>query len=600
MMLALYVLATLGIYVFLGLCAAFAAAGAVHDGVFFSRMLLYFFEFLPPFCASGLLVGYSFGFGKLAAEHPQRFSPLMLRCSKTVLAAGFICTVICFFAAEIGRPFVRRQMQFEENRRESFAVYCRLAERYMVQSDPDYERAEHYIDMALLLFPADSEAAELKNEIAEKNAAVQGQHSADSAVREDAAAEEIISVRNEMQFDSADFMQAARAAAASGNWFDAHYYAEKAASLCLPGDGNQSEARQLANEAWRMLSAAEEVRFGEPQQVFAEKVAGYKMLSKGDFLGAYFVYHTLERSYPNDPDIQRYCRIAQEELEKQYFFSDEMNDMQLFEQYRNVRFVCPKADKGRDVVFCAGISSWKKGGGLIHYFRDFYVYSYDKNGRLLHSIRAPLAKMYAAPENMFPWLPLSIDIDTERTFVPYVLLKSVDRDYRGIETIPVYTQYAETNDAAEYSFQYVMPIPYADFQQVCSASFGAQDMPLMQLINFAERADDFGYSAEVFEHALVSRTAYPFILMIIFVWIAVFGWNYRMAYNSVFKFKWIPVIPVFTLVAFALFDGIMYLQNVLYYALIGFFGTYTFAAVMFFYALLLLFAAVRFAASRGK
>ena len=87
------------------------------------------------------------------------------------------------------------------------------------------------------------------------------------------------------------------------------------------------------------------------------------------------------------------------------------------------------------------------------------------------------------------------------------------------------------------------------------------------------KAEDYGYSPEVFSQVLLNRLFYPLFLLLIFVILAILAWNYRLNENMYFKATWLFIFPVIAVICqfFNLFITKMY--KLFNYGLLGFFGS---------------------------
>ena len=200
-----------------------------------------------------------------------------------------------------------------------------------------------------------------------------------------------------------------------------------------------------------------------------------------------------------------------------------------------------------------------------------------------------------------------------------ITLRSVDRDTEGLVSKPVYSfapsglpqvildktglvnmnrkVYSENSVAQiEMSTSFmILPMPYTDFHRINAASSGADKMPLWDLNKFLPNAAKYGFSKEIYTQNLLQRISYPFIMLILFVFAASMGWNYRIENpKTSFRFSWIFMIPFFGMVVYFACDCILYTFGLMNYVIVGLFGLGAIAMALIFYAILFAIVSIIF------
>ena len=125
------------------------------------------------------------------------------------------------------------------------------------------------------------------------------------------------------------------------------------------------------------------------------------------------------------------------------------------------------------------------------------------------------------------------------------MLESIDRNFRGKYNKPVY-EYSDLipiNERSEDNF-IILPISTDEFNSLCDASVGVNYMNINSLIKIGHKAKDFGYSNEIFSSACIRKITYPFVMLILFVFIASIAWNFRVSSEQLFKFIWLLIFPI--------------------------------------------------------
>lgn len=529
-------------------------------------ILLMFLSFLPSILISAFLIGYSWAFGRNSEQKVERFSLVFLDFIKSIFVVGLVCIALCVISAEIFSPYFERKKANMVEITENYTEYVDLA-RYYTQQE-EYSYAKFYIDNALALRPKAEEALSLSDEIEIYYSSIKKERQG-AALGENSG---YIRDTSEVGYSISTLVEEARKAFSAKEYFNAHYYASLALQLAPADNGNIDTLKEISSDAWNMLDENPSGLDEKSKQIFEQKKEGYFSLVNGDFEKAYYLFTSLKQTHPLDLDIHRYQSIAYEKMNTKYFFIDETENLQLFEQYKDIYFSNSRMDGGKDVIYIKGCTAIKKTGGLVQYLRDFSLYAYDKNGNLSYSFNVPYAKMSVLPleytDSAFQNYLVSLG---EKKKVPYIMLESADRHLDGRYMTPIFSD--NENSGLNYLNHYLLSMPYDDFVQICESSKGAKVMPLFSLFRFANKASLYGFSTEVYFQSLTSRLTYPLILLIVFILTAALSWNYRLNKTLLFKFIWLFTLPFFTFISYIILDSFLYLINLLYYVLFAFIGT---------------------------
>ena len=127
--------------------------------------LLLFFKFLPAIFITGILIGYSWGFGKQNKNPTHRFSEIFTLYLKNVLITSLICTSLCFIAAEVGIPLITYSRENMEENSKNIGEYIELAKKHLAIGD--YGTALFYANYVLDIYPESQESIELARFIEE-------------------------------------------------------------------------------------------------------------------------------------------------------------------------------------------------------------------------------------------------------------------------------------------------------------------------------------------------------------------------------------------------------------------------------------------------
>ena len=528
----------------------------------FLGALKLFCKICPSIIITGFVVGYAVSFGRNPEGSERRFSSAMFKRYRQVVGISLACSFLLTVIAEIGFPV------FEAKQRQYVRMPVLLNEYIKVgqqmQQAGRNALAYQYGELAAKIDPTSVEAARLMKET--EVAAI----SAHSGRKKNDEVSDTLQAVSEEGYTVSELRRRAENAYAAARWFDAHYYAQTGVSISNPRNTNYERLREIAANSWNKLAMSDMPAVTESEKIFARKMEGYTAFMQGDNLRAYYIFHTLStetRELSRDPDVVRYLALVTNRLENETFFIDEIIDAQGFETAADVYFSLVDATGVTDIVYIKGVTPVQHTAGMVQYLRGLSIFSLDMNGAYVQSVYAPYAKMLEVPasdfdDNTSHMLGIADDV----AYIPYILLRSIDRDTEGITSGPRY-QYA--SDKSGCPDQIVLPVSYDDFLLLCDASQGADYMGLISLLRFVSKAKQFGYSEEVFAQVLLNRMLYPLFMLIILIVFASFAWNYRIGEHLLFKASYIFVFPFCSLLAYMICMVLQWLYKLVNYVFIG-------------------------------
>ena len=503
-----------------------------------------FIHILPAILGTGLLVGWSVGFGANQSGSKVRFSNAMLGRYKKVLILSLVSVFILTISTEVFEPALNKKLNYYKDRLELMGEYKRVAAKLFAQGDA--ELAFEYAKLANEIDPTNEDVQKLM--IASELAANKTQDVPKVSVSKKIKKIEKFQNRilPEEPYSVFKLLITAQQCLDKEDWFGAHYYAQMAIDASSPKDINVPALKDISAVAWNHISQAQAEKITEEQKIYAKKVEGYSALISGDFLKAYYIFRTLSlksKALSVDPDVVRYLNFANEKLEEEYFFIDETFNLQGFETVNNVHFSIRNNDGTTSVYFIKGVTPVAESASLVQYLRGLSIFVIDYDGKYKLGKYVPYAKMSSLSTDFFDAESKKlIGINDSIKEIPYIMVNSVDRNKEGVIHKPIrkggYGRYFEENFV-------LLPIPYEDFDLVKQASADLDSMNIISLFKFMNKATFFGYSQEVVCQTLLDRILYPLFVLVLLVFIAYTAWNGRLLEDKLFKFKWVLVFPIF-------------------------------------------------------
>ncbi len=586
------------------------------------RGLNWFLMLLPTIFLSGFSVACAVLWKANTNTSKLRFSAAMIDRYKTIMLSSLFFVAILSFNEELFRPLVQNRITTLENAPLELQNDLENTNRFI--GSGDYEIAYMYAKRASVIAPEDERAAEaLKRATDEFD---KWEHLDEGVNYVTADAENRPLYVKDHSYSVSELMQMSRDAAFDKKWFNSHYWASLAIDACKGVNTNLDEANILATEAWNELKNPEDFADAEQYRIYRLKWKGYSAYAKSepDYLTAYYILYSLhkelEAKRETDPDVEYYLARAKEGMENQYFFIDETDNFEELATGRDVCFALKNPDGSKDVVYAKYVMDSPTVGNTIRYLKDMTITQYSSSGRFLCSVYVPLAKAVSlSTANIDEEEKKNIGIEKGWKEIPFLMMMAVDRDTQGKASVPVYSEresglpqkiMEETGLTAAggiapkgispYMMQrntYTMRLPmeYSDFASIDRASAGAETMTLFSLMHFIKNAQEYGYAKESFSQTLLTRCLYPLFVLILFIFAAAVGWNYRIENSkALFRTSWLLAIIVFGVVMFFVSEMAFYLFEMLNYVLVGICKGGAFPAAVVTYIALFVLASLYF------
>lgn len=575
---------------------------------------LFVLNAMPSVVLTGFLIGTAIAFRDEKVSVSARFSSGILKCFKYVLIISLFVTFALSMCHDIGVPVLKQRKIEFEGKPHLINSYLELSQHYLTKSLENSEYANlssFYAKKVLELDPKNKRATELQKD-AELAAADKKSDKTKISSNENS------SLTNSLDFEREpiDNLEISKIHSSSvyelvteaekflekGDFLAAHYYAQMAIRIADGKDTNLSKAKELANEAWNVLSHAQEEKLTEENKFFRKKLEGYVKLNSGDFLSAYYIFQQLNNSsFENsrDPDVKYFLKEARDKLENEYFFIDETEDKDTFESAENVYFSLPHKDGTYDVFFIKGITDINQTGEFVRYLRELSIYSFDAYGNFSSSMTVPYAKMLAvSTDSLSEQQKINLGIEDSWKLVPYIMLCSVDRDSEGTKVSPVYL--SKNAESIEGENHILLSMPFNDFSVLSKCSGDNPKMSFFNMTKMKLLPSAYGYSQEIIMQTILTSIFYPFMIFIMLIFSACIGWNYRLQGNGLFKFVWIFIFPFVNLILYGVVDFAVFFIKLMNFILIGFAGVnFSIYAGFAFYSICLVFVCILFLSRKG-
>ncbi|MDY5916959.1 MAG: hypothetical protein SPJ55_00910 [Treponema sp.] len=562
-----------------------------------------FVKYLPVFIIASFILTFSVHFGQHCEGSIVRFSQAMVERFKKIMIFSLMLTFIITMSNEVFGTLINRKKQSIIESQKILNEYLKVGNNLF--NNGYYERAKRYGNVALTLQPNSKEAVDLID-----RAEVEIQRNENSNLRfkiyesvEEAEKVDKVVINPEQINEVYSYYLKAKDAYDKKEWFNAHFFAETGISLAIPKDPNLEDLKKISNSAWNNLSEYHNLEKNEEQQIFDKKYEGYLALVQKDDLKAYYLFKQLymsSRQMQSDPDVKFYLEIAENRVNEKSFFIDETFELESFENANDIYFACNYKDGTKDLVYFKGMTCVQETGNSVQYLRDLTIITIDNEGNFYRKMNVPYAKVLpVSVKNIPPSVKQLMGIEDDVESIPYLMLKSIERERENSEVFPVYT-YSDgsVGNKPEYL---LLSMPYEHFLMLENFKNNVTSIPLPQLLKLAKISEQYGFLEEMFTQSCLDRLFYPIWILILFLLISTFAWNNRVGSGQYFKLTWVFAFPEFLVISYVFYKLSMFIFKLMNFTLLGVFGFLNacIAAVIVYFVMMVL-AGVKFLACKTR
>lgn len=562
-----------------------------------------FVKYLPVFIIASFILTFSVHFGQHCEGSIVRFSQAMVERFKKIMIFSLMLTFIITMSNEVFGTLINRKKQSIIESQKILNEYLKVGNNLF--NNGFYERAKRYGNVALTLQPNSKEAVDLID-----RAEVEIQRNENSNLRfkiyesvEEAEKVDKVVINPEQINEVYSYYLKAKDAYDKKEWFNAHFFAETGISLATPKDPNLEDLKKISNSAWNNLSEYHNLEKNEEQQIFDKKYEGYLALVQKDDLKAYYLFKQLymsSRQMQSDPDVKFYLEIAENRVNEKSFFIDETFELESFENANDIYFACNYKDGTKDLVYFKGMTCVQETGNSVQYLRDLTIITIDNEGNFYRKMNVPYAKVLpVSVKNIPPSVKQLMGIEDDVESIPYLMLKSIERERENSEVFPVYT-YSDgsVGNKPEYL---LLSMPYEHFLMLENFKNDVTSIPLPQLLKLAKISEQYGFLEEMFTQSCLDRLFYPIWILILFLLISTFAWNNRVGNGQYFKLTWVFAFPEFLVISYVFYKLSMFIFKLINFTLLGVFGFLNACiSALIFYLVMMVLAGVKFLACKTR
>ncbi len=465
-----------------------------------------------PLTCSALLIGFSL----LVHEIDLRTGPGRSTSFSSLVRAPIVFLLLLTLIYVVSQEWI---LPVETQRRQTYTYNSALAQQLYDRAQKSYDAGQYQqaltrIEQYLTVNPTDEKAQDLRRSALSRiptgatvteNQETPARFSAIPVSGEGLTVQQLLD-RSSKYFQSEDY-------------FSAYYYA----TLVLRTDPRLNEAQRLQSRSLEKIRTVDVSQMAKDKAaVFDRKRQGFLDLESGNSIGAYYIFNSLSKAAPNDPDVQRYLAAAKEGVEQISFFADEITGVVALPGIQRVMFVNNKTDGYIELLYFGKLVNAPEGVYVV----DVELIRFTPKGQVQLHLHAPYGKIVSQQLVLRAISRESGGKGGGVTMQPDVYAGKLPRD-----TGPIFP----------------LLIPVRDLETIAQGPSRLTSASLVNLWSAVKLLGTYGYSTQPVYLEIAMRILLPFSFVILAFLSLSLGWRWRSRYLTrppILAILLMPVIPI--------------------------------------------------------
>lgn len=486
----------------------------------FARTWAEFLSLAPVAQAWAALLTYAWAIPMARTETGPASFTLFTGSIALVLVLGLIFAVAYLVWQPQARARVN-ELEYTSTLADALLVSAEEAELRQ-----DYSAAEIDLSQYLMLVGEDpdvqSRLNQFRNQIDLDRPASGESDSRASGIPDGASAESLI--------------DRAESARAREDYSTAHYMA----TLALAVDSENETAARLAAEALaRLESLSADIEEATALELFRSKQHAKRLINQARPIEAYYLLVSLDQMYPRDIDVDRYLSIASDLVQDQAVFRDEVEQALIRPGVLDVVFV-NRSDAERTELVAIG-KLVQTASGI--YAQQVDAIEFTSSGRTTYQVTSRYAKLV---DGHFVFTIVDRGLQ-ERIVEPQVTVGQATRQNPGLLEL--------------------RPQP-GELSLIAELSRNPEAATLASLLEGPDLLEQYGVLTTPLRVELLLRFVAPVSFVAFTIFAIGLGWRFRSKYIHMPPFPTLLVVPASALVLLPLYEMILYLQRVIFSAVL--------------------------------
>lgn len=459
----------------------------------FSVALIPFVRFLPALEISSILILFSISATRHSIFQLKRHSNIIINLITKLFVMCILASFINITMSEIVRPMLIDIKKSSEQLSKKF--YENIHNTSVAIEKADYESAEQYVNVALLIWEDNQQAIALK----ERLTTLKAENTQDAKELQSSMPSHFITIPESI--DAKEILNMAKTRIKMLDFYTASHYVDLVLQIAKNNEDLRKEAYSLQKLcAGKIDSGAFDDEMLKIQRQFEAKKIAYDALTQKDYAKAYYAFLNIHNKLLNDgnkydPDVEKHLEIAKQKLLEEVFFIEEMDDIKNFNSSYPIQFSL----KDKNVHFNIGGFYFHTTKNHVNINLSNVVYSmYRKDGTLLSQIKFPYAKIIEKKENDKNILYMLVSASSESIQLREVFDPPIN-----------------------------LGMTLEDFNLILLAQKGSKAMTIGDLYKFIPVANSYGFDKSIYQAELSIRFADFFIFIIFTIFLAIIAFNLR-------------------------------------------------------------------------
>lgn len=465
-----------------------------------------------PLTCSALLVGFSL----LLHEIDLRTGPGRSTSFPALVRAPIVFLLVLTLFYVVSQEWI---LPVESQRRQTYSYNSALAQQLYDRAQKSYNAAQYQqaltrIEQYLAVNPTDDKAQDLRRSALSRiptgasiteNQETPAQFSAIPVSGDGLSVQQLLD-RSSRYFRSEDY-------------FSAYYYA----TLVLRADPRLNEAQRLQSRSLEKIRSIDVSRMAkEKATVFDRKRQGFLDLESGNSIGAYYIFNSLSKTAPDDPDVRRYLAAAKEGVEQISFFADEITGVVALPGIQRVMFVNNRTESYVELLYFGKLINAPEGVYAV----DVELMRFSPKGQVQLHLHAPYGKIVSQQ----------------------LVLRAIDRESSGkgggVTMQPEVYAGKLPKDTGPI---FPLLIPVRDLETIAQGPTRLTSASLVSLWSAVKVLGTYGYATQPVYLEIAMRILLPFSFVILSFLSLSLGWRLRSRYLTrppILTVLLLPVIPI--------------------------------------------------------
>ncbi len=285
------------------------------------------------------------------------------------------------------------------------------------------------------------------------------------------------------------------------DYFSAYYYAFLA---------SETDEKNLKEKALRLMAETEKQistlralnTDEEKRKYYQRKMDAVKDLNSGRYYDAYYAFKQLSHDFPGDRDLKDFFKRSREEVEKNYFFVDEIKKYSGLPGVKNIIYVQKSSGGNFALVKIKKFIQAEDG----RYFFSIEVLTFSPGKGVVEHYTAPYGK-------------LSND--------GYIILKAIGKNEKRVYAPKFIMRDPSAKNRSE-NISAIKLLPYPGDLVLLRKNGMRDSATVLDLFNMWRTVGKFGYLTTPLEISLLESILRPFTFFIFSLFAISIGWFFRI------------------------------------------------------------------------